>query len=241
MDSKNKAIIVIFIIFIIAAIAILQGINYFITNAIYKKFFNIISIAILINIFIFIFMIYTFSDVKLAPGPPGPKGNRGKQGYEGAADLCGMCGKQDVSLRYKKNDDAKINTVIIENPLLGKPPSMEDYETVVLKNGCMSNKCVYSSNKNYKVCQQADGLFVLYNNITNTTIWKTDKYGGSYRNGKLCMQADGNLVNYDVNNNAYWSSNTSGSNNSLVLSDNGNLRIRNSNNEIVWDTNTGGR
>lgn len=121
---NNNSIIILFIIFIIAVIAILQTVNYFVSNPIYKQFFNLISIAILINIFIFIFLISTFEKVKLSPGPPGPKGNRGKQGYEGTPDQCGMCGKQTVTLRYQKNEIAKRDTVIIENPLLGNPPPM---------------------------------------------------------------------------------------------------------------------
>jgi hypothetical protein len=122
MNTKNKLIIIILIIFIIATIAVLQGINYFVSDRIYKQFFNLISIAILINIFIFIFLVYTFEEVKMSQGPPGPKGNRGKQGYSGSADTCGMCGKQNVSLRYQKNETAKRETVIIENPLLGNSP-----------------------------------------------------------------------------------------------------------------------
>lgn len=119
--DKNS-IIILFIIFVVSVVAILQAVSYFVSNPIYKQFFNLIAIAILINIFILVFLISTFENIKLAPGPPGPKGNRGKQGYEGTPDQCGMCGKQTVNLRYTKNETDKKNTVIIENPLLGKPP-----------------------------------------------------------------------------------------------------------------------
>jgi hypothetical protein len=121
---NNNNIIILFIIFIISVIAILQAIGYFVSNPIYKQFFNLIAVAIIINIFILVFLVSTFDKVKLAPGPPGPKGNRGKQGYEGSADQCGMCGKQTVNLRYAKNETEKRTTVIIENPLLGNPPPM---------------------------------------------------------------------------------------------------------------------
>jgi hypothetical protein len=130
--------------------------------------------------------------------------------------------------------------------------------SIVLNTGdCMDNNFVTSPNGVYKVWQQSDGHFVLYNTVTNKAIWATGAYGRT--NGKLCMQKDGNLVNYSLseaqgyydngifvntgtsNAVAYWSSNTTGNNNQLIIKDDGDLVIRDSFGNVKWSTNTVGK
>ena len=118
ITSANNLIIVITVIFVIAAIAILRAIEYFISSSKYKLFYHLTTVAVLINIFILVFLVYTFEPVIIVKGPAGPKGNRGKAGYKGASDTCGMCGIQTTSLGYHKIEKAKLDTVVIENPIL---------------------------------------------------------------------------------------------------------------------------
>jgi hypothetical protein len=118
ITSANNLIIVITVIFVIAAIAILRAIEYFIISSKYKLFYHLTAVAVLINIFILVFLVYTFEPVIIVKGPAGPKGNRGKVGYTGASDTCGMCSIQTTSLGYHRNEKAKRETIIIENPIL---------------------------------------------------------------------------------------------------------------------------
>jgi hypothetical protein len=119
-------------------------------------------------------------------------------------------------------------------------PPPTPFRLVLDTGACMANKCVTSPNEKYKVCQQSDGHFVLYNNVTNKDIWSTGKY--KMKDGKLCMQTDGNLVNYTSDGIGYWANYTTGNNNQLIIKDDGDLVIRDSvNKNVKWSTNTVGK
>jgi len=116
--STSFILIVVFGVFLLATIVITRAIEYFLGASSYRLFYHIIAVAILINVFIFLFLIFTFKPVKLAPGPPGPKGNRGGQGYSGATDSCGMCGVQKTTLGYQRHAKELRELIIVENPIL---------------------------------------------------------------------------------------------------------------------------
>lgn len=115
---NNISLIFMLGVFLLLCIVIMQSIEYFISSSNYKFFYHLVSIAILINVFIFLFLIASFNNVIVYPGPPGPKGNRGKSGNRGLDDGCGLCGKQNDTVGNRNYKEVKRNLVIIEKPIL---------------------------------------------------------------------------------------------------------------------------
>jgi len=124
---NNISIIFMLGVFLLLCIVIIQCIEYFITSSNYKFFYHLVSIAILVNVFILLFLIESFNNVLVSQGPPGPKGNRGKPGNRGIDDGCGLCGKQNDTVGNRNYKETKRNLVIIEKPILA--PSTYQQET----------------------------------------------------------------------------------------------------------------
>ncbi|MEH1834991.1 MAG: hypothetical protein V7L29_23765 [Nostoc sp.] len=99
-----------------------------------------------------------------------------------------------------------------------------------------ANQYLISPNGKYKVIQQSDGNFVLYD--YSTFLWKSNTYNRPAFSTH--MQSDCNLVNYTYNGTPVWASRTDGrgSNCRLQLQDDGNLVIYTGNNVPVWQTRT---
>ncbi|MEH1845726.1 MAG: hypothetical protein V7L25_12205 [Nostoc sp.] len=110
--------------------------------------------------------------------------------------------------------------------------------TSILYSGeyLLANQYLISPNGEYKVIQQSDGNFVLYD--YSTFLWKSNTYNkpASY----TTIQTDCNLVNYTYNGTPVWASRTDrrGSNCRLQLQNDGNLVIYTGNNVPVWQTRT---
>ncbi|MEH2249217.1 hypothetical protein [Nostoc sp.] len=103
------------------------------------------------------------------------------------------------------------------------------------------NQYLISPNRRYKLLQQSDGKFVLYDLSTpsKTRLWSSNTFNKpiSY----TVIQSDCNLVNYTYNGTALWASSSNGkgyNNCRLQVQDDGNLVIYRGNNVPVWQTGT---
>ena len=74
--------------------------------------------TILINIVILLFLIMSFSKVKINQGSQGPQGNKGAQGYQGDNGGLQVCGKKYQTVEEKKTFEKAINYLDMKVPLL---------------------------------------------------------------------------------------------------------------------------
>jgi hypothetical protein len=75
-------------------------------------------LALIINIIILVFLIMSFSKVKLTPGPAGPQGNKGYRGGEGMAGGLNVCGQKYQTVAEKKAFEKSINYLDLKPPVL---------------------------------------------------------------------------------------------------------------------------
>ena len=109
------------------------------------------------------------------------------------------------------NDTDKDNRLksYINNKALDARNTCYTGEAIENDNSLLSNNCIYSEDKNFKLCQEIDGNLKLYNNNKNTNkIINSTNSKNDLRFSKLSIQPDGNVVNYNLNNEAYWNTGT---------------------------------
>jgi hypothetical protein len=137
---------------------------------------------------------------------------------------------------------ADIATVKSQIPIVPPPAPKSKYfskpqilDTLSSLDECISNKCLISNNKIYKMCQQGDGNLVLYKN--DIAIWATNRFKMT---SKLCMQGDGNLVNYS-DNQPYWATDKFSTNtpHKAIMQDDGNFVVYDAKGTVLWSTLSG--
>ena len=74
--------------------------------------------SILLNIVILLFLIMSFSKVKLQQGYQGPQGNKGYQGYQGNNGGLQVCGKKYQTVEEKKTYERALNYLDMKSPLI---------------------------------------------------------------------------------------------------------------------------
>jgi hypothetical protein len=74
--------------------------------------------SILLNIVILLFLIMSFSKVKLQQGYQGPQGNKGYQGYQGTNGGLQVCGKKYQTVEEKKTYERALNYIDLKSPLI---------------------------------------------------------------------------------------------------------------------------
>jgi hypothetical protein len=246
---ENITLIVILIIFILSVIALLRAIEIFFGRNQYKLFYQIIALAIIINLFVFVFLVSTFQRVKLAPGPPGPKGNRGKIGYIGVDDTCGACEVKSNKLGYSKYLKDVNELSLPPLPKIVDPEYIEPTKPPVIvktsKNTLLSDtylepgNSLYSENGRFIASQKKDGYFVIIERSTNNHMWYiTPKPNttNDIKDGRLYMDKYGNLVCYTTSGTIYWESKTSGVGNYALLEDSGHLVIYDKFENLIWSS-----
>lgn len=82
-------------------------------------FFRIMLFAVMLNVCILVFLIFSFSKIKFASGPKGPKGIRGRRGYQGKVDSVAKCNKQSKKLGEAHLEKLKKETIVVQRPVLG--------------------------------------------------------------------------------------------------------------------------
>ena len=79
---------------------------------------RLFGITIILNIIIFVFIIMSFSKVKLAVGKQGPQGNKGTQGLYGVDGGINICKPNYQTAQDKKAFEHSINYLDTKPPLI---------------------------------------------------------------------------------------------------------------------------
>lgn len=135
--NKLIPILTIFFIICIVILQIIQKMFIIPENIILVR---IILIGLCLNILIFVYLTYSFSQVKQVRGPAGPQGLRGDKGYEGKSSGCNICGPQPTTYGYEKNQDLKQNLIIPQKPLFSKYELEETTNNYNRLNDIFNNK-----------------------------------------------------------------------------------------------------
>jgi hypothetical protein len=110
-------IIVALIIFIFG-IVFLQVLDSIFAGSQNLSIIRLFCISIIININILIFLIMSFSKIKLHVGPQGPTGNKGTKGFEGSPGGLSVCGVNYLTIEEKKKEIKSANYLDLTPPLL---------------------------------------------------------------------------------------------------------------------------
>ena len=95
----------------------------------------------------------------------------------------------------------------------------------------LPNQCIYSQNKNYKLCLTEKGELHIYD-IPNNTSRKINTGSDNTMSSELAMQTDGNLVLYNKDG-TYWSSSTFTKNTFGVMRNDGQFVLYSKDGNIV--------
>ena len=79
---------------------------------------RIFCICVILNIIIIVFLIMSFSRVKLQIGPQGPTGNKGIQGHDGKSGGLQICTKKFQTIEEKKTIIKSQNYLDLRPPLI---------------------------------------------------------------------------------------------------------------------------
>jgi hypothetical protein len=89
------------------------------------NFYRMITIAIGLNLMIFVFLFMTFDKIQFAPGPQGPQGNKGNKGPSGYDKQFNACSKH-----VETSEDKKFRILRKQNAVAKKPAIVEDEDIV---------------------------------------------------------------------------------------------------------------
>jgi hypothetical protein len=101
-DLFTPLFIVIALSLFIGGIVILQVLDRLFQGSKNLAMIRIFCICFILNIIIIVFLIMSFSRVKLQTGPKGPTGNKGQQGYEGKTGGLQVCSNKFQTINEKK-------------------------------------------------------------------------------------------------------------------------------------------
>ena len=110
-------IIVAICIFIVGIIGI-QMLDKLFIGSLNLNAIRLFGITIILNIIIFVFIIMSFSKVKLAVGKQGPQGNKGTQGLYGVDGGINICKPNYQTAQDKKAFEHSINYLDTKPPLI---------------------------------------------------------------------------------------------------------------------------
>jgi hypothetical protein len=112
--------IVIALIIFIFGIVFLQVLDSIFAGSQNLSIIRLFCISIIININILIFLIMSFSKIKLHVGPKGPTGNKGTKGYEGSPGGLTVCGVNYLTVEEKKKEIKALNYLDLKPPLINR-------------------------------------------------------------------------------------------------------------------------
>lgn len=117
-DLFTPIFIVVALALFIGAIVILQVLDRLFHGSKNLPMIRIFCISMILNILIIVFLIMSFSRVKLQTGPQGPTGNKGQQGYEGKPGGLQVCTKKFQTIEQKKTLIKSENYLDLRPPLI---------------------------------------------------------------------------------------------------------------------------
>ena len=117
-DLFTPIFIVVALALFIGGILVLQVLDRLFHGSKNLPMIRIYCISMILNIIIIVFLIMSFSRVKLQTGPQGPTGNKGQQGYEGKSGGLQVCSKKYQTIEQKKTLIKSENYLDLRPPLI---------------------------------------------------------------------------------------------------------------------------
>lgn len=117
-DLFTPIFIVVALALFIGGIVVLQVLDKLFHGSKNLPMIRIFCISMILNILIIVFLIMSFSRVKLQTGPQGPTGNKGQQGYEGKPGGLQVCTKKFQTIEEKKTLIKSENYLDLRPPLI---------------------------------------------------------------------------------------------------------------------------
>ena len=117
-DLFTPIFIVVALSLFIGGIVVLQVLDRLFHGSKNLPMIRIFCISAILNIIIIVFLIMSFSRVKLQTGPQGPTGNKGQQGYVGKTGGLQVCTNKFQTINEKKTIIKNQNYLDVRPPLL---------------------------------------------------------------------------------------------------------------------------
>ena len=117
-DLFTPIFIIVALSLFIGGIVVLQVLDKLFHGSKNLPMIRIFCISMILNIIIIVFLIMSFSRVKLQTGPQGPTGNKGQQGYEGKSGGLQVCTKKFQTIEEKKTIIKEANYLDLRPPLI---------------------------------------------------------------------------------------------------------------------------
>jgi hypothetical protein len=110
--------IIVSLAILICGIVLLQVMDRLFAGSQNLSIIRIFFIAIIINIVILVFLIMSFSRIRIQKGPQGPIGNKGNKGDTGNPGGLTVCGVQYQTIEEKKALEKSLNYLDLKPPLI---------------------------------------------------------------------------------------------------------------------------
>jgi len=117
-DLFTPIFIIVALSLFIGGIVVLQVLDKLFHGSKNLPMIRIFCISMILNIIIIVFLIMSFSRVKLQTGPQGPTGNKGQPGYEGKSGGLQVCTKKFQTIEEKKTIIKEANYLDLRPPLI---------------------------------------------------------------------------------------------------------------------------
>jgi len=117
-DLFTPIFIVVALALFIGGIVILQVLDKLFHGSEHLSMIRIFCISIILNVIIIVFLIMSFSRVKLQTGPQGPTGNKGQRGDSGKTAGIQECTKKYQTIQEKKTFIKNKNYLDLRPPLI---------------------------------------------------------------------------------------------------------------------------
>lgn len=117
-DVFTPIFIIVALFIFIVGIIILQVLNKIFAGSQNLATIRIFCICIIINIVILVFLIMSFSKIKVQRGPNGPDGNKGLKGSQGDPGGLVVCSLKYQTIEEKKALEKSLNYLDLKPPLL---------------------------------------------------------------------------------------------------------------------------
>ena len=106
------------LVILIGGIVVMQMIDKIFEGSKHRNGVRLFGFGIIINVIILIFLIMSFSKVKMQEGPSGPRGNKGYKGFDGKDGSLQTCKPKVFNVGEKKANDKINNYVDLKPPLI---------------------------------------------------------------------------------------------------------------------------
>ena len=118
MQVTGFTLVSVILMIVILLIVTMMFFEKYFVNIDNKQLVRVMLFALVINVGILFFLVFSFSKVKFARGVIGPSGMRGRPGRNGKTQTLQQCHKQSKNLGQAKYEKDYSDIIVLQRPVI---------------------------------------------------------------------------------------------------------------------------